>query len=202
MTLLPEKAIFWSKERVLILADLHLGKVTHFRKAGIGLPKAVENDNLDRLSQLILDHEPLKVILLGDLFHSTRNKEWDKFLDFMGRFAGTEFILVMGNHDILAEADYQAENLQCVQENLKYGPFLMTHHPTETKELYNLCGHVHPAIRLAGKGLQSMRLACFYFKDKQGILPAFGAFTGMHALQPSKQDAVFAISNHQVIKVL
>ncbi|MHB1176840.1 MAG: hypothetical protein ACYCZO_00750 [Daejeonella sp.] len=39
LLLLPEKAILGQEEKTLIIADIHLGKVGHFRKAGIGIPK-------------------------------------------------------------------------------------------------------------------------------------------------------------------
>src|SRR3569623_749217 len=36
--LLPQRAIFWKKEKMLLLADMHLGKVNHFRRSGIPAP--------------------------------------------------------------------------------------------------------------------------------------------------------------------
>lgn len=201
--LLPEKAIYWPKEEALLLADLHLGKVTHFRKAGIGLPKSVELDNLERLAQLILDHKARSVYLLGDLFHSHYNDQWPIFQAFMKAFKDTEFILIKGNHDILNESAYIAENLTYFPESLELGPFLMTHIPIEyTSELYNICGHLHPGVRLKGRGLQALKLPCFHFGKKGLVLPAYGAFTGSAKIEPNKEDDVFAISDTAVIKVL
>ena len=36
--LYPQKAIFWRTQHTLLLSDLHLGKINHFRKAGIPVP--------------------------------------------------------------------------------------------------------------------------------------------------------------------
>ena len=77
MLLLPEKAIFWAEEQMLIIADVHLGKVGHFRKAGIAIPKRMEQDDLAMVSDLIQEYEPVSIIFLGDLFHSEMNNDWD-----------------------------------------------------------------------------------------------------------------------------
>src|SRR5207253_10548069 len=79
LKLLPEKAIFWQEEKLLFMADVHLGKVNHFRKSGIAVPTKLVHDEIDRLSRLIDSYEPDSLCVLGDLFHSHRNKEWEIF---------------------------------------------------------------------------------------------------------------------------
>ena len=49
---------------------------------------------------------------------------------------------------------------------------------------YVLAGHLHPCVVLGGRAHQRLRLPCFHFGAQVGVLPAFGAFTGMHALRP------------------
>ncbi|HNU41619.1 MAG TPA: phosphoesterase, partial [Cyclobacteriaceae bacterium] len=65
--------------------------------------------------------------------------------------------------------------------------------------VYNLSGHIHPAVRLKGTGRQSVMLPCFYFGKQQGILPAFGSFTGMARIVPKKEDRIFVIAENKVI---
>lgn len=187
---------------MLILADLHLGKITHFRKNGIALPKEGEKDNFDRFAFLILNYPIKRILILGDLFHSDYNAEWDAFLLFLDKFPDKEFILVKGNHDILSDKDYSSANLTIYPLALEMPPFYFTHHPVESKR-FNICGHIHPGVKMAGKGLQRLRLPCFYFSDKRGILPAFGAFTGLHAIEPKNlDDDIYAITSKKVLKVL
>ncbi|HEY4198814.1 MAG TPA: hypothetical protein VGM63_24910, partial [Mucilaginibacter sp.] len=69
LVLLPQKAIYWKQQKVLIAADVHMGKVGHFRKAGIAVPRNMEQSDLATLSDLIFEHQPEKLIFLGDLFH-------------------------------------------------------------------------------------------------------------------------------------
>ena len=80
LLLLPQKAIFWQQEKALIAADVHLGKVGHFRKSGIAVPLNMEQNELGTLSDLIFQYKPQKLILLGDFFHSDMNSDWDWFV--------------------------------------------------------------------------------------------------------------------------
>jgi DNA ligase-associated metallophosphoesterase len=201
LRLLREKALIWDEKKLLILADLHLGKVTHFRKEGIPLPKEVEKDNYDRFSYLLLNNDLERVIILGDLFHSEYNTEWQQFMDFLRTFSHISFDLVLGNHDILSTDQYTADNL-IIHETLTIPPFFMTHEPQKQENLVNMCGHIHPSIIMKGKGLQRLRLPCFYLNHDGLILPAFGAFTGTHSISPSEEDNIFVISKEAIIKVL
>ena len=73
--LLPQKAIFWKNKNTLLISDLHLGKITHFRKAGIAIPTEALLRNFNILEFLIREYKPQRIILLGDLFHSAFNSE-------------------------------------------------------------------------------------------------------------------------------
>ena len=211
LVLHPFKAVFWKEKRTLMIADLHLGKVAHFRKEGVPVPTDVSNENWDKLISLLVDYKPERVIFLGDLFHSRLNKEWDTFCDILKQFNDITFELVLGNHDILPDAVYEDAQLTIVQEPYLVAPFCLTHHPVTTTlsedatfaegRYYNLAGHIHPCVYLKGGGRQRLRLPCFYFGPKGGILPAFGAFTGMATVQPEIGAQVFVIAEQSVLKV-
>ncbi len=196
----PYKAIYWEEQTTLLLADLHLGKAIHFRKAGIAVPEAVGQENWDRLYSLLLDFQPKKVLLLGDLFHSDYNTDWEDFRHLVQQFNDTQFVLVMGNHDILDNELYRQTGLE-VANSLELKPFLFTHEPTHHEHAYNLAGHIHPSVRLTGNGKQQMRLPCFYFGQNIGLLPAFGSFTGNAVISPKTGDKVYVIANHSIIEV-
>lgn len=201
LRLLREKALIWDEKKLLILADLHLGKVTHFRKEGIPLPKQVEKDNYDRFSFLLLNNEVERVIILGDLFHSAYNAEWQQFKDFLKIFSHINFDLVLGNHDIMSMDQYTADNLT-VHDTLLLPPFYMTHEPQKKDNFINMCGHIHPSIIMIGKGLQRLRLPCFHLSRDGIILPAFGAFTGTYNICPSEEDSIYLVSGESIIKVI
>ncbi|MEM8523428.1 MAG: ligase-associated DNA damage response endonuclease PdeM [Bacteroidota bacterium] len=195
------KAIYWQEEEALLIADLHLGKVKHFRKSGFAVPTSASNENWDKLISLLLEFHPKRVIFLGDLFHSEYNDIWEELGNLIQQFSSIRFILVKGNHDILSEENYQSAGLEVCDELLLQN-FLLTHHPQEEDALhYNLAGHIHPSVRLKGSGKQYMRLPCFYFGQRNGILPAFGSFTGTATVQPKKQDRIFVVVEDEVIEV-
>lgn len=192
-------AVYWENTSRLLISDVHLGKITHFRKHGMAVPmKAIESNYL--LLQKAIDRfEPKEVIFLGDLFHSSLNQEWVLFKNFIEKNP-ISFILVTGNHDIIATEKFEALNIYLC-DKLILQDFLFTHHPQEDKSLFNFAGHIHPAIRIKGLGKQSLKLPCFYRKNNQMILPAFGKFTGTHLMKNSTKADVFAIAEDMVIKI-
>ena len=202
--MLPQKAIYWSQEKALIAADVHFGKVGHFRKAGIAIPRDMEQDDLAMLSDLIHEHQSQKVIFLGDLFHSDMNNDWDWFVLWRSQFPMLQIILIKGNHDIISDKHYTDLGIQLYQR-LIVGPFLMLHHPLtdpdKKEEGYVLCGHIHPGVSLVGRGRQSITLPCFAFGENQAILPSFGKFTGKVALLSRKTDKVFGVLKNKVIAI-
>ena len=55
LRLLPDRALLWPRARTLVIADLHLGKAQHFRRAGIALPRGGTGHDLARLDRLLAD---------------------------------------------------------------------------------------------------------------------------------------------------
>lgn len=203
--LLPQKAIYWQKKKILLIADPHLGKAGHFRRHGIPVPGKVNATNLQLLEQLIELLDIQHLVILGDLFHSKHNREWEQFFDWRADHAETEVTLVIGNHDILKSDTYHASRINLFHK-LRIEPFLLVHDLNsvsiqQEEDHYLLSGHIHPAVQLRGKGRQSMKLPCFYFGQGQGILPAFGEFTGTHVIKPDQGDRVYAVVQEQVLNL-
>jgi len=200
LMLLPQKAIFWKSESLLLIADVHLGKAGHFRKNGLAVPGNLHHGDLQKLELLISSCRPKTILFLGDLFHSEVNAEWYVFADWVKKFDKIDFTLIVGNHDILPEKSYQDLNFH-LTARLAIGPFSFTHEPTPESDHYNFAGHIHPGIRLRGAAKQGMVLPCFYFKQDHAILPAFGRFTGLFMMKKWQKDRVFAISEESVISL-
>lgn len=198
--LLPQKAMFRPRKKQLILSDVHLGKTTHFRKQGLPLPIQGQLMDLDRLEFLVRQWKPSSVLVLGDLFHSDYNEEWLWFSSFIQGFAQVEFILVQGNHDILDAEQYAHSNLT-VHPEIEEKRFVFSHKPLQSRKVLNICGHVHPGIRIEGKAKQSITLPCFYLNSTHFILPAFGYLTGLHLLKQEEQSAYFLVLADRVVKL-
>jgi DNA ligase-associated metallophosphoesterase len=205
LVLLPQKAIYWKQQKALIAADVHMGKVGHFRKAGIAVPRNMEQSDLATLSDLIFEHRPEKLIFLGDLFHSDMNADWEWFRMWRQQYPKLGIILIRGNHDIIHDQHYLDLNI-VLHDQLLMGPFLMRHHPLGEAGLqqaagYVFCGHIHPGVLLTGRGRQSITLPCFAFGDQQAILPSFGRFTGRVAIRQQQTDRIFGVLQDKVIVI-
>ena len=192
--------IFWEEKNTLLISDVHLGKVAHFRKHGMAVPNQAIFENFTRLNEVVAIFKPETIIFLGDLFHSKMNKEWELFAKWTKEIS-QNIILIEGNHDIIAKHNYENLGIK-VYSQLVIDDFLLTHHPTERLGFFNFCGHIHPGIKLKGIGKQYMNLSCFFRKPNQMILPAFGEFTGNYYLIPTEKDLVYGISKEGVFEVV
>ena len=199
----PRKAIWWADAATLITADLHLGKVAHFRNRGLAVPPGLSDQNFRYLSELIAEYSPQRLLFLGDLFHSVFNEVWIEFSDFRAAYPEISFELVEGNHDILKPSRYVEAGLVVHQEPYFESNFMFSHYPQREipVDKYNLCGHIHPGVVLEGNGRQTMKLPCFYFGKKQGILPSYGSFTGAVAVPVEEGDQVFVVGEGTVFSV-
>lgn len=202
--LLSEKGIYWPKEQMLLVADVHWGKAATFRNSYIHLPKGTTSNDLGLLSDMLDRTQARKLVFLGDLFHARVGKQRQTLQMIEGWrhiHRHVDMLLVRGNHDQHAGDPPYALRITCVNEPFETAPFSFTHHPMDLTTGYNLCGHVHPAVMLRGKGRQTLRLPCFYFSERQGILPSFGTFTGSSHLQPGRHDRIYVVADQQVIPV-
>lgn len=192
-------AMFWEEKKMLLISDVHLGKISHFRKYGSAVPQKAIAENFERMTRVVDIFQPEKICFLGDLFHSSLNLEWNLFEHWMQEIS-SEVMLVVGNHDIISELKYEALGIKITSE-LILDNLLLTHHPEVRENYFNICGHLHPGYKLNGAGRQQVKLPCFYKSEDQMILPAFGEFTGNFWISPNVGDQVFAITKKEVILV-
>ena len=200
----PERALFWWDKKLLIVADPHLGKAQVLREGGIAVPSGTTAGDLGRLSNLMDQFAPRQLIFLGDLTHGRIDnpavfnrliKRWRR------RHMNVTVSLVTGNHDRSAGQTSPHWQFDRVAEDISVQPFQFTHKPKMHGALYNLAGHLHPAVTLRGLGRQQETLPCFCFGPRSGILPAFGSFTGNHVIYPSPDDRIFVVADQRVIKM-
>ena len=191
----PGRCLYWEEQKMLVLSDVHIGKAAHFRKAGIAIPQQVFQEDLMRLFQQIHFFKPERILVTGDLFHSTANAEHDWFARWRETLGKTRVMLVRGNHEILHDDAYEQLGIEVVGSMLACGPFCFSHDQTSENpaDTYLFCGHLHPGIRISGRGKQSVVLPCFHFTPQVGIMPAFSQFSGKHLIECKKEDQVFAI---------
>lgn len=201
--LLSQKAIFWQEKQTLLIGDLHLGKITHFRKEGIAIPHIAAENNFDRLDEIVQSTGATRVIFLGDLFHSTYNAEWETFRTWRSKHAYIEMIIVIGNHDILPKSMFLEADLQVYLDDFEEDDYVFTHHPKEETDplKFVFAGHIHPVFTAYGKGRQRVRLPCFVVDANQAILPSFGVFTGGFGMEFTKGRRIYIVTTEKVFLV-
>lgn len=187
-------------EAVLLVSDLHFGKVAHFRKYGIGVPSQPDLENLARLDALLSRYPAQRLVLAGDAFHSSENESLRLFAAWRARHAALSVELVQGNHDVMAHATYAELGIRLLGAEARLGPLAIVHDPADAgqdAEAYYLAGHVHPAARLqtASGGLT---LPALILGDRLGLLPSFGSFTGHAASDISQARQVMLFSGERV----
>jgi uncharacterized protein len=200
LELLPERAAFDPESRTLLVADAHLGKAQAFRRLGVPVPGGTTADNLQTLSRLVERTRALGVVFLGDLLHARHGRS-SAVLEAVARWRaghpGLELRLVRGNHDSRAGDPPPEWRVDVVDEPWLLGPWALCHHPDPVPGAYVLAGHLHPAVAV-GRGVDRLRLPCFHFGAQVGVLPAFGAFTGMHTIERAPGDRVVAIAHDEL----
>lgn len=204
VVLMPERAMLIERTRTLLVADVHLGKDTAFRIAGIPIPGDATADSLIRLSSALERSQASRLIFLGDLVHARTSLDATTVATIQAwreRHKEIEMLLVPGNHDARSGALPPELQIETTADELIEPPFVFKHHPAPSPHGYALAGHIHPAIRLTGRGRQKERVACFLFRPKYGLLPAFGTFTGGFDLIPESKDRTYAITPEQVIEL-
>jgi DNA ligase-associated metallophosphoesterase len=201
LTLLPEKAAFVPASRTLLVADAHIGKAVTFRALGVPVPRGTTGETLAALSALVARTGAERIVFLGDFLHSARAHaaatiaavtEWRE------RHFGLELVLVRGNHDDRAGDPPRHLRIEVVDEAFAQDGFALCHHPRPRPSAYVLAGHIHPCVNLGGRAWDRLRLPCYWFGDDVGVLPAFGAFTGMHAIRAGADDRVFPVADGSV----
>jgi DNA ligase-associated metallophosphoesterase len=196
-----ERGWFWPRERLLAIADLHLGKGDAFRRFGVPLPRGGTELDLRRLDRLIDAFAPSVLLVLGDLVHGAVHPtaHWlSQWREWRRRHAALDVRMVRGNHD----RTLSASTLEVADEGsqLARPPFLFTHDATRDADagLHALGGHLHPVVVLRELGFSS-RLPIFHFGATHSILPAFSAFTGGVEIGGERGDRRFACVGDRLI---
>jgi DNA ligase-associated metallophosphoesterase len=200
--LLPEKAIDLPEHRALLVSDVHLGKSETFQSLGIPIPNGVNQTTLDRLQNLCLHHQPDHLFILGDLFHS-RYALVDEVIDAWMKFVQSihaDVKLIIGNHDRALVSTLQQLSIQCITDAIQVNNLILSHEPYFGSGCFNICGHIHPCVRISSKS-DTLRLPCFYVDHsrQQLILPSFGEFTGGADLPLKSGTTAYVVVENAVI---
>ena len=196
-----DRVLFWPRERMLVLADLHLGKGQVFREAGIALPRGGTADDLARLDALIATFDPAQVLILGDMLHGPlpADAPWlHQWCEWRLRHAVRAVVLIGGNHDRAVDA--ARLGLDAVHRHLDVAPFRFEHDAVPASGHFVLGGHVHPVVRLHRTGLKA-QFPALWARSDLAVLPAFSRFTGGFRIRPAREDRLWLCAPGAVVQI-
>lgn len=205
LMLLPEKAVFVPECDTLLVADAHIGKATSFRRLGVPVPAGTTDETLSVLTGLVRRLDAKRIVFLGDFLHSARSlgaATLETVLRWRELHAQLELTLVRGNHDDRAGDPPAVLDIQPFDEPLMLRGLALSHHPRAMAGAFVLAGHLHPCVSIGGRAHDWHRLPCFWFSERVGVLPAFGAFTGMQSIRVQPGERVFAAAPDRVFELL
>lgn len=172
--LLAQRALFWPAQRLLAIADVHLGKDDVFREAGIAMPAGGTHADLTRLSEMLELTGATRLRVLGDFIHGTRGvARWRSGWQDFRASHDIRVELVLGNHD--RGLDTAGLGVEVIGEGLMEGPFNFRHDHQSGAAGLCISGHVHPVVRLPMLG---KAFPVFHLQPGGLTLPAFSAMTG------------------------
>jgi uncharacterized protein len=175
------RAAWFEKDRVLAVADLHLGYAWAHRLSGQLMPITPANDTLDRLAELQRDYEPREIVVLGDIVHRAMalpvlEEEIRELFNVLS--ARSQLTLLAGNHDrdlqrVLKEWLLPIELLP----SRRIGNDLLVHGDAavdrSSANVRVVMGHEHPAISIGDGVTTSEKCPCFLVSETVMVLPAF-----------------------------
>ncbi|WP_366524168.1 ligase-associated DNA damage response endonuclease PdeM [Henriciella sp.] len=167
-------ALWWERERTLVVSDLHFEKGSNFAARGQLLPPYDTGATLALVEGLVESYRPKTVISLGDSFHDPQ-AEYRLGADAVTRIrrltSSVEWYWVEGNHDPDPPAHLGGKGMKVLER----GPCVFRHEPTG--ESGEISGHLHPIARVGGRG-RALRRKCFVTDGSALVLPSLGTFTG------------------------
>lgn len=178
-------ALYLKKQRILVIADLHIGFEEMLNKEGVLIPRHQLKDITERLNKIFSKCKPKKIIINGDLKHefgTISEQEWRdtlKIVDYLARKG--KLILIKGNHDTILGPISKKRNIELV-DYYKTGDILIAHGDKIIEEKCKtlIIGHEHPAVSLKEAG-RIEKYKCFlkgkYKRKNLIVMPSMNTVT-------------------------
>ena len=191
---LPSGALYWHAQQTLLVADLHLEKMSSFAPRGQMLPPYDTGLTLARLEADLRRTGAQRLVALGDSFHrpeaSNLLAKSDRMrLDTLAE--RVECIWLSGNHDPAPNGLAGTAMAELVLAGLT-----LTHEPRRGISGL-IAGHLHPAAHIQMDG-RSTRRPCFVHDNRLMILPAYGASTGSINILSAAFEGLFYLPGLEV----
>ncbi|MGA2130105.1 MAG: metallophosphoesterase [Candidatus Pacearchaeota archaeon] len=215
---LIDKCLFFPKEGILVIGDLHIGYEEALIESGILVPEQQVKEVIEDLKKIIKKIEESswkikKVIFIGDVKHMfsweyAEKKNFNKILEFLHEYVNEkDIIIIKGNHDTsqlgLPLKNYYIEgDLAFLHGHISYPEVF------DKKINIVVSGHRHPSVTLAEKpGVKKEDYKCFLVGKIKGktfiVVPSFVGFyegTPVNEYKESHLDSFSIIPRKDILK--
>lgn len=189
-----------NEQRVLMIADLHMGIESDLRFHGIHLQSRGE-ERITRLISLVKDASPDIILLLGDVKHRVPGTSWQEFRELPSLFQSLRRVapirITPGNHDPGIEEFLHPEEVLPREGTLFDGFGVLHGHTRPDPSLRGhliIAGHHHPVASLSDEVGIALRTPCYVLAELSDdlfaspgadeehtrllMVPAFNEFSG------------------------
>lgn len=184
------KTIFFPKQGILTVGDLHLGFEYSLQQSGILVPEQQVEEIKEELKDVFkeIKNKKLKIkkiVFLGDIKHSFSYQWKEKnyfreIIKFLSEFISEkDIILIKGNHDTIDYSFSDKLKDYFISKDIAFCHGHKDFPEVFSKEIKTIVmGHLHPSIILSDKkNIKREKYKCFLigkFKNKKIIvLPSF-----------------------------
>lgn len=205
------KTLFFPKEKIVVVGDMHLGYEESLRQGGLDIPlnmfEEAEKELRNTLDNIKAKYGKIyEIVFLGDIRHSFgflrgEKEELRKLISFTRKYVENEnrIIFIRGNH----EKNYKNEKFidYYIVKDIAF-----VHGHKDFLEIYDkeinyvVMGHIHPSVVLRDKmKIRREKYKCFLvgkFKKKEFVvLPSFISSTeGVSLSEFTDKDKALSLS--------
>lgn len=191
---------FVERNRVLVAADLHLGRSETLQDGGVPVP-GVGKEDLARLGHRAETVGADSVVILGDLLHgpAALTEGVESMLKAWVRAVDRPVHLVRGNHDRVSQARIESLGIEVAAAALSVGSLELVHDAAEAPDGRPvIAGHTHPCVRLVDRG-ERLRLPVFVQTQAVLTVPAYGTFTGCSVVPRERTTRLYVLVDGDII---
>lgn len=210
------------ENKILVVADLHIGIEHEIFESGITIPSQVEKIQ-ERIDRLLKQTKAKHLIILGDVKHQVPHISWQEYKEipkFLEHFK-IKISIIKGNHDGNIERLAPPEIDIYDPQGFKVNNFLLTHGQAwpflgDLDTEYIIMGHVHPVVEFWTENFRSIEpcwLKCKIDNErlfekykiktnlKQGIImPAFNHLIGGMAFNSKDFEPLGPLLKNEILK--
>ena len=189
-------AVWFSVERLLVVADLHWGYAASHRARGNLLPWWGDDEIEQRLQALVGDYHPAEMLWLGDVVHAAEGRA--RAEAFLQR-TSVPITHLAGNHDRRWRAAGAA--------SARRGNYFF-HHGDGALALPEACieviGHHHPAVSWGDAAGSRLKLPALVASGRRLVLPAFSPWAAgtPWSASESSDETLWAVAPTRIFPVM